>query len=232
MTGDVQSLSKKLLLRRYTASYGASIATGSTKRMLPSSVGYTIPTGYVPLGIAFFSTGNSNLSLDYLHLYANSDQSSSYLIAVKNTGTAATGSTNKATFDVLFAPEGICQTISYDDSGQDASQGRTDIIGEPIFKRITFTGTYSSLASGSGKAFSQTDMGFYVPDGYKLFSLWTIASGSQHVSVSDCNPLHETRMLTIRNTHSSAQSGTATLRVSFINEKYSEQIVEQIIASE
>lgn len=218
MTGLIDNLPRKLLLRRYKASYGGSISVGTTKRMLPSAVGYTIPEGYYPVGVTYFTTGSAHLSLDYLQLYANSNQSSSYWISVKNTGTQASGSTSAAVVDVLFAPSWMVELTAEDI----LQTSQSNMIKEPVFRLKSFTCAYTSLASGSAKAFTQANMGFFIPDGYEIFSFRNISSGNMNITISDCDPFNSSRMVTIRNTHSSAISGTVGLGVMFINKKYVE----------
>ena len=222
MNGKVDYLPTKLLLRRYYAKYGASIAAGASKRMLPSAVGYTIPEGYYPIGITYFTTGSQYLSLDYLQLYANSDQSSSYWISVKNTGSSSSGTTSKATVDVLFAPRWMVAIYGASEPIDISGQPDSDIIKEPVFIVKNYNCAYTSLSSGGAKAFSQSNMGFSIPDGYEIFSLRNISAGNMNVTVSDCDPFNSSRMVTVRNTHSSAISGTAALGVTFINKKYLE----------
>lgn len=222
MNGKVDYLPTKLLLRRYYAKYGAAITAGSTKRMLPSAVGYTIPEGYYPVGVTYFTTGNQYLSLDYLQLYANSDQSSSYWISVKNTGSSSSGSSSRAVVDVLFAPRWMVAIYGASEQIDISGHPDSDIIKEPVFIAKNYNCAYTSLSSGGAKAFTQSNMGFSIPDGYEIFSLRNISAGNMNVTVSDCDPFNSSRMVTIRNTHSSAISGTAALGVTFINKKYIE----------
>lgn len=215
-TGIIEELRNKLLLKRYTASYGGSISAGSTKRMTASEMtpAYAVPNGYYPVGITYFATGNQYLALDYLMLRPTTN-----MLAVKNVASSASGSTAKATFDVLFAPEWMVEEISADEPKKPSG----DVEREPAFKTMTFSASYSNLGSGSGKTFTRENVNFFVPEGYEIFSLNHIHSGSQHVTFSDCDPFSGSRFITVRNTHSSALSGTAAVQVVFINRKYAYQ---------
>ena len=218
-TGIVNQLKEKLILRRYKASYGGALSAGTAKRWLPSEVGYTIPVGYYPVGVTYFNTGRNNVVLDYLHLQYNSDQSTNYLLSVKNVTDSSASSTN-VTFDVLFAPEWMVEIIDSDAPVIPDS----DISNEPVFKIKQFKCEYTSLAKNTGaKAFTRAELNFFVPEGYEIFSLIAISSGSYRVSISDCDPFSSNRMLTIRNTYTSAVSNTASLGVVFINRKYMQQ---------
>ena len=105
-TGMVDKIKEKLILRRFSHSFSGSIAANAVSRLLPSEAGYTIPTGYYPVGITYFSTGHQSLVLDYLNLQYNSDQSTYYFIAVKNVTSSAVSSAS-FTVDVLFAPDAM-----------------------------------------------------------------------------------------------------------------------------
>ena len=94
---------------------------------------------------------------------------------------------------------------------------------EPVFKIATFSCAYSSLASNSGKSFSRSDMGFFCPEGYEVFSLIRMDAGSYRVSISDSDPFSPDRMMTIRNTYTSAQSSTVRLGVVFVNRKFMQE---------
>ena len=119
----------------------------------------------------------------------------------------------------MFAPEWMVEEISADEPKKPSG----DVVREPAFKTMTFSAAYSSLATNGAKAFTRADVGFFVPEGYEIFSINHIHSGSQHVTIADCDPFSGSRFITVRNTHSSAQSGTAVLQVVFINRKYAYQ---------
>ena len=216
-TGLIEHLEKKLILRRFETGYGGTISAGAAKRLLPSDAGYTIPEGYYPVGVTRFTTGHSNLVLDFLELQNNSDQTSTYLLAVKNVHASnSVPSTAKAIFDVLFAPEWMVEVI---DSNEPEKQNG-DIMREPVFKIKNFTGTYSVAKDTGEKSLTRSDLGFFVPEGYEIFSLRNVGSGAYRVSISDCDPFSPNRILTIRNTHTAAVNSTADIGVVFINRKF------------
>lgn len=95
---------------------------------------------------------------------------------------------------------------------------------EPIFKVIRFKGTgYDDLSSGSGKNYSASDVGYYVPDGYEQVGFKAFSSGGMHVTMCEFYPeVGESRFMCVRNTYSSARSGTPFVDVTFINKKYKE----------
>lgn len=215
-TGIIEHLAKKLILRRYTPSYGGAISGGASRRILPGDAGYTIPTGYYPVGITYINTGNAGIVLNYLNLQNNSDQSTDYFISLKNVTSSSVSSTN-AIVDVLFAPEWMVKLITADEPVHQSG----DIMNEPVFKIANFTGAYSSLASGNGsKSFTRADLNFFVPEGYEIFSLRNIFSGEYRVSLANFDPFSPDRMLSVRNTYTSALSGTAEMGVVFINRKF------------
>lgn len=205
---------KKLILKRWEWTYGSSLAGNTTRRWLPGAVGYTIPDGYVPIGIPYYTTGSAWAALDYLLPYNNSDQSTSYLFSIRNVTSSSIGASTRCAIEILFAPEEIAEVYSPDSNNKKA-----------VFKYKGFSGSYSSLATNTKKAFTQTNCDFSIPDGYEVFGIRSIYSGNYNVSLSDFDPFSESRFLTIRNTTSSAQSGTASLAVVFINSDYKEQIL-------
>ena len=216
-TGMIEQLKKQLILKRFTFGYGGSIAAGAGKRLLPSDVGYSIPAGYHPVGITCFVTGNANLVLDYLQPQYNSDQTANYFVAVKNVHASSSASSNSAIAEILFAPEWMVQIIDSDESAKPTG----DIMREPVFKIKNFTSDQYSISSGGGKAFTRSDFDFFVPEGYEIFSLRNFSSGGYRVSISDADPFSPSRMLTVRNTYSSAVNNiTAELGVVFINRKF------------
>lgn len=216
--GLIEYMKKKIILKRFTFGYGGAISAGAAKRLLPSDAGYSIPEGYHPIGISHFSTGSGNLVLDYINPQNNSGQSSNYFIAVKNVhASSSVGSTVKATIDILFAPEWMIKFIDSDEP----AKLNGDIFNEPVFLIKNFSCAYSSLAKDTGaKAFTRSNFNFFVPEGYEIFSLRNFGSGAYRVSVSDCDPFSNKRLLTIRNTYTAAASGTAELGVVFINRKF------------
>lgn len=216
-TGMIEQLKKQLILKRFTFGYGGSIAAGAGKRLLPSDVGYSIPAGYHPVGITCFVTGNANLVLDYLQPQYNSDQTTNYFVAVKNVHASSSASSNSAIAEILFAPEWMVQIIDSDEPVKPTG----DIMREPVFKIKNFTSDQYSLSSGGAKAFTRSDFDFFVPEGYEIFSLRNFSSGGYRVSISDADPFSPSRMLTVRNTYSSAVNNiTAELGVVFINRKF------------
>lgn len=215
-TGMIEHLKKQLILKRFTFGYGGSISAGAGKRLLPGDVGYSIPAGYHPVGITCFTTGHSNLVLDYLNPQYNSDQTSNFFVAVKNVHASSSASSNAAIAEILFAPEWMVQIIDSDEPVKPTG----DIMREPVFKIKNFTSAYS-ISSGGAKAFTRSDFDFFVPEGYEIFSLRNFSSGGYRVSISDADPFNPTRMMTIRNTYSSAVNNiTAELGVVFINRKF------------
>lgn len=215
-TGMIEHLKKQLILKRFTFGYGGSISAGAGKRLLPSDVGYSIPAGYHPVGITCFATGSSNLVLDYLQPQYNSDQTTNYFVAVKNVHASSSASTNSAIAEILFAPEWMVQIIDSDEPVKPTG----DIMREPVFKIKNFTSAYS-ISSGGAKAFTRSGFDFFVPEGYEIFSLRNFSSGGYRVSISDADPFNPNRMMTIRNTYSSAVNNiTAELGVVFINRKF------------
>ena len=211
-SGMIDHIEKKLKLQRLSVSYGGAISANNALRLTATEADYSIPSGYAPVGITYFTLGNANLALDYLNLQA---EGSTYFISVKNV-TSSSVSSASATIDVLFAPEWMVETISADAPAKLTG----DIMREPVFKIATFSCAYSSLASNSGKSFSRSDMGFFCPESYEVFSLVRMDAGSYRVSLSDCDPFSPDRMMTIRNTYTAAQSSTARLGVVFINRKF------------
>ena len=214
--GIIEHLEKQLKLKRFTVSYGGAISANAAKRMLPSEAGYSIPAGYYPVGMTYINTGGAALVLDFLNLQYNSDQSTNYFLAVKNVTSSASPSSASATFDVLFAPEWMVEEIDADAPSKPSG----DIMREPVFKVKYFTGSYTSLATNGTKAFTRSDLGFFCPEGYEVFSLNCISAGSYRCSLSDCDPFSPDRMMTIRNTYTSAQTSTARLGVVFVNRKF------------
>lgn len=215
-TGIIEHLAKKLILRRYTPSYGSAISGGASRRLLPADAGYTIPTGYYPVGITYINTGNAGIVLNYLNLQNNSDQSTDYFISLKNVTSSSVSSTN-AIIDVLFAPEWMVKLINADEPVHPSG----DIMSEPVFKIANFTGAYSSLASGNGsKSFARAELNFFVPEGYEIFSLRNVSAGEYRVSLANFDPFSPDRMLSVRNTYTSALSGTSEMGVVFINRKF------------
>lgn len=215
-TGMIEHLKKQLILKRFTFGYGGSIAAGAGKRLLPGDVGYSIPAGYHPVGITCFTTAHSNLVLDYLQPQYNSGQTSNYFVAVKNVHASSSASSNAAIAEILFAPEWMVQIIDSDEPVKPTG----DIMREPVFKVKNFTCAYS-ISSGSAKAFTRSNFDFFVPEGYEIFSLRNFSSGGYRVSISDADPFNPERMMTIRNTYSSAVNNiTAELGVVFINRKF------------
>lgn len=210
-SGMIDHIEKKLKLQRLSVSYGGTISANNALRLTATEADYSIPSGYAPVGITYFNLGNANLALDYINLQA---EGSTYFISVKNVTSSSVSSS--ATIDVLFAPEWMVETISADAP----SKRSGDIMREPVFKIATFSCAYSSLASNSGKSFSRSDMGFFCPEGYEVFSLIRMDAGSYRVSLSDCDPFSPDRVMTIRNTYTSAQTSTARLGVVFINRKF------------
>lgn len=218
-SGIIEELRNFLYLRRYEFGYGASISAGATKRLYPADAGYIFPEGYYPVGITHFSTGSGNLVLDYLQLQ-NSAPDKTYFLAVKNVhSSSSVGTSAKAALEVLFAPEWMVEIIDTDEPTKQTG----DIMIEPVFKIKNFSCAYSSLSANTGaKAFTRANMNFFVPEGYEIFSLRNFGSGAHRVSVSDIDPFSTNRMLTIRNTYSSAVSSTADMGVVFINRKFME----------
>ena len=214
-SGMIDHIEKKLKLQRLSVSYGGTISANNALRLTATEADYSIPSGYAPVGITYFNLGNANLALDYINLQA---EGSTYFISVKNV-TSSSVSSASATIDVLFAPEWMVETISADAPSKPSG----DIMREPVFKIATFSCAYSSLASNSGKSFSRSDMGFFCPEGYEVFSLIRMDAGSYRVSLSDCDPFSPDRMLTIRNTYASAQTSTARLGVVFVNRKFMQE---------
>lgn len=215
-TGIIEHLAKKLILQRYTPSYGSAISGGASRRLFPADAGYTIPTGYYPVGITYINTGNAGIVLNYLNLQNNSDQSTDYFISLKNVTSSSVSSTN-AIIDVLFAPEWMVKLINADEPVHPSG----DIMSEPVFKIANFTGEYSSLASGNGsKSFTRSELNFFVPEGYEIFSLRNVCAGEYRVSLANFDPFSPDRMLSVRNTYTSALSGTAEMGVVFINRKF------------
>lgn len=214
--GIIEHLEKQLKLKRFNVSYGGAISANAAKRLLPSEAGYSIPAGYYPVGMTYINTGNPVLVLDFLNLQYNSDQSTNYFLSVKNVTSSASSSSASATFDVLFAPEWMVEVIDADAPSKPSG----DIMREPVFKVKYFTGSYTSLAQNGTKAFTRSDLGFFCPEGYEVFSLNCISAGSYRCSISDCDPFSPDRMLTIRNTYTSVQSSTARLGVVFVNRKF------------
>lgn len=213
-TGIIDQLKDKLILKRFVFGYGGSISAGSAKRLLARDVGYSIPAGYYPVGVTTFTTGHNNLVLDYLQLQSTD---SDYFIAVKNVHSSSSASTSSAEINVLFAPEWMVELISADES----AKPKSDIQAEPVFKIANFTCAYSNLATNGGaKAFTRSEMGLFVPEGYEIFSLRNFGPGVFRVSVSDCDPFSESRMLTIRNMSTTAATSTVDMGVVFINRKY------------
>lgn len=215
-SGIAEELRNFLYLRRYEFGYGASISAGATKRVYPADAGYRFPEGYYPVGITHFSTGSGNLVLDYLQLQ-NSAPNQTYFLAVKNVhSSSSVGTSAKAALEVLFAPEWMVEIIDTDETKQTG-----DIMREPVFKIKNFSCAYSSLAANTGaKAFTRANMNFFIPEGYEIFSLRNFGSGAYRVSVSDIDPFSPDRMLTIRNTYTSAVSSTADMGVVFINRNF------------
>ena len=214
--GIIEHLEKQLKLKRFNVSYGGAISANAAKRLLPSEAGYSIPAGYYPVGMTYINTGNAALVLDFLKLQYNSDQSTNYFLAVRNVTSSASSASASATFDVLFAPEWMVEVIDADAPSKPSG----DIMREPVFKVKYFSGSYTSLAQNGTKAFTRAGLGFFCPEGYEVFSLVRIDAGSYRCSISDCNPFSPDRMLTIRNTDTSAQSSTAMLGVVFVNRKF------------
>lgn len=215
--GIIEYLNNSLILRRYEFGYGASISAGAAKRVYPADAGYIFPEGYYPVGITHFSTGSGNLVLDYLQLQ-NSAPNQTYFLAVKNVhSSSSVGTSAKAALEVLFAPEWMVEIIDADEP----TKQNGDILIEPVFKIKNFTCAYTSLAANTGaKAFTRANMNFFVPEGYEIFSLRNFGSGAYRVSVSDIDPFSTNRMMTIRNTYTSAVSSTVDMGVVFINRKF------------
>lgn len=240
----IDHLPQKLLLKRFRVTYGAgtsgnnqNLAINSARHWLPglANPAYTIPDGYYPVGLTYFTSGSSYGSLTYLVLPNSADPSVSdnYLLAIKNTTITnsdknltghAISYSNAIVFDVLFAPAWMVEVIDDPQTQTESNSAKSTIIGEPIFKVIKFRASYSGLAAGSGKAFTKEMLGFYIPDGYEVFSLISISSGAMHVTVSDCSPFTvNDRVISIKNCHSSSSvSSTVELSVAFINKKYKE----------
>lgn len=223
---QVENLPRKLILKRYSVTYGKgttgnnqALAAGASRRWSPANIGYTFPEGYIPVGITYFSSGTQYATLSYLEL--QNDTSTSYnTLAVKNLSSSSVAYTNTIKFDVLFAPRGMVEQIADDE----VSQPQSNIIKEPIFKRKRFAYTYSSgIAAGARKAFTADNFGFFVPDGYEIFSIYDVSSGNMNVSLCDFDPFSSTRFLTVNSTYtSSIGSITPALGVTFINKKYIE----------
>lgn len=211
-TGIVEHLEKQLKLKRITASYGGSIAANGAVRRTASEVGYTIPTGYYPVGITYFSTASANLALDHLNLQATGTD---YFIAVKNV-TGSSVSATSAVVDVLFAPEWMVEMITADTPAKSSG----DIMREPVFKIGEFRCDYTNLAANAGQSFTRSDMGFFCPEGYEVFSLVRMSASMFRVSLSSCDPLSPDRTVSIRNTYTSSQSSSVWMNVAFINRKF------------
>ena len=66
-TGNIAIQPRKLLWRRYKGSI-ASLAANAVKRILPGNMtpAYYIPTGYLPIAITNFSSGSTNVVIDYI----------------------------------------------------------------------------------------------------------------------------------------------------------------------
>ena len=213
-TGIIDQLKDKLILKKFVFGYGGSISAGAAKRLLARDVGYSIPAGYYPVGVTTFTTGHNNLVLDYLQLQSTD---SDYFIAVRNVHSSSSASTSSAEVNVLFAPEWMVELISADES----AKPKSDIQTEPVFKIANFTCEYSNLsANGGDKAFTRSEMGLFVPEGYEIFSLRNFGPGVYRVAVSDCDPFSASRMLTIRNMSTTAATSTVDMGVVFINRKY------------
>lgn len=87
---------------------------------------------------------------------------------------------------------------------------------QPIIKRATYTYTYS-LASGASLAISSTNFNATVPSGYQTLAVCSADSGNASVVISSLYPTNTSKMMTIKNTTTSTQSGTATLAIAYIN---------------
>ena len=89
-----------------------------------------------------------------------------------------------------------------------------------LFTQRLFTASYS-LASGAGKAFSETDLNYSVPVGYKPFAVSYVHTGKNTVAVSGTRLYFSTGNIAIRvvNNSNAAEGGTLNVCVIFIKDE-------------
>lgn len=99
------------------------------------------------------------------------------------------------------------------------------------FKSAVFGAAYTNLAVGNTATFTKEDCGFYIPEGYEFFAISAFTSGSMYVNISTFDPFSDERFITVRNykannNYDSSASGTARIRVTFINSEFKEAYMQ------
>lgn len=94
-----------------------------------------------------------------------------------------------------------------------------DSIIDSLFIQRTFTASYS-LSSSSGKLFSETDLNYTIPEGYRPFCIAWKNTGKNTVVVSGDRLYYTTASIQVRvaNTSSTTEGGTLTVCVLFIRD--------------
>lgn len=93
---------RRFLKKTYTASY-SSLASGGRLAITATDIGYSIPAGYMPVGLPYFTTGATGVMFDRLLLDGTSS-----MVHIYNTHSSARS--GSVIFTVLFAPIAEAET--------------------------------------------------------------------------------------------------------------------------
>lgn len=209
MTGKIGKgfPSDLLIIKRYTATTGKTMNSGQARSWTFSEMGFSNPTGYIPVGIAAVICNHPYPGLCYF----NVDSSvGTYGFAMRNGTSTNITSSVKPVVDVIYAPS-------------DLVESGTDTTGKP-FKVIPFTKSYS-LSNSTSIELSAADLEFYVPEGYQIFSIVRAGSGNANVNCNSFDPFVSDCVLNLRNVSGSSVNATAVFTISFIRKDYAEQIL-------
>lgn len=126
---------------------------------------------------------------------------------------------NKLERDVLTISQ---QELSVAQKTQVRQNIGAEIAGrlDSLFTQRTFTASYS-LASGAGKGFTETDLNYSIPAGYKPFAVSFVNTGKNTVAISGTRLYFTSASINVRvvNNSSATESGTVTVCVIFIKDE-------------
>ena len=195
-----------LMIKRWTATTGKSPANNSPATWSVAQMGVTSQTGYTPVGTSYIYVGHSYLGLSFF----NAESSANYSFALRNNTSTDLSSSVKPIIDIVYAKS-------------DYVENGTDTTGK-LFKVLEFTKDYT-LANSTSLKISATDLDFYVPTGYQVFSIVRASSGTANVGLISFDPFESNCIIQLRNVSGSSVSTTAAIGVSFIRKDYAEQIL-------
>lgn len=212
MTGKIDKILRDnlLIIKRYTSKTAHTVAASAAYSWSAGSsyMAYEEPDGYTAVGIAYIHVNNQYLGLSYFTVNSSNNNG----IAARNGSTSSAGSV-KPVIDIVYAPTELVEVAA---AGTDTTR--------KMFKKLQFTYGYT-LGNTSTAKITPEKLGFYIPDGYQIFSVAGAGSGSNQVFVITFDPFNTDHILQLRNASGGSVTSTASITVTFIRSDYAEQIL-------